>query len=59
MVPLSLIEEKWKDLALPKEQFDDLIRIGSFGDNVEWLKFFALACSSLSQVSTEQEFEML
>ncbi|KAJ8298710.1 hypothetical protein KUTeg_022770 [Tegillarca granosa] len=30
-VPLSLIEEKWVDLALPKEQFDDLVRIGSFG----------------------------
>lgn len=50
-VPLSLIEEKWADLALPKEQFDDLVRIGSFGGEVEWNKFFALACSAVAEVS--------
>ena len=50
-VPLSTIEEKWMDVALPKEQFDDLVRIGSFGGDVEWNKFFALACSALAEVS--------
>ena len=50
-VPLSLIEEKWADVALPKEQFDDLVRIGSFGGDVEWNKFFALACSAVGDVS--------
>merc|ERR1711893_4544 len=41
-VPLAMIEEKWRDLALPKEQFDELVRIGSFGgDSIEWLKFFS------------------
>lgn len=48
---LSLIEEKWADLALPKEQFDDLVRIGSFGGEIEWNKFFALACSAVAEVS--------
>lgn len=48
-VPLNLIEEKWTDVALPKEQFDDLVRIGSFGGDVEWNKFFALACSALAE----------
>ena len=51
-VPLELIEEKWTDMALPKEQFDELVRIGSFGEEVEWLKFFALACSTLGEVIT-------
>ncbi len=50
-VPLSMIEEKWNDLALPKEQFDELVRIGGFGGDTEWLKFFALACSALGEVS--------
>lgn len=50
-MPLSLIEEKWADLALPKEQFDDLVRIGSFGGEIEWNKFFALACSAVAEVS--------
>lgn len=43
--------EKWADLALPKEQFDDLVRIGSFGGEVEWNKFFALCASALGEVS--------
>ena len=38
-------------MALPKEQFDDLVRIGSFGGDVEWNKFFGLACSALGEVS--------
>ncbi|XP_064602299.1 ropporin-1-like protein [Liolophura sinensis] len=48
-VPLELIQEKWEDLALPKEQFDELVRIGSFGGEVEWLKFFTLAASALGE----------
>jgi len=50
-VPLRMIEEKWTDLALPKEQFDDLVRLGSFGGDVEWNTFFALACSAVAGVS--------
>lgn len=47
---LNLVMEKWADLALPKEQFDDLVRIGSFGGEVEWNKFFALCASALGEV---------
>lgn len=49
-VSLNLVMEKWADLALPKEQFDDLVRIGSFGGEVEWNKFFALCASALGEV---------
>ena len=55
-MPLSLIEEKWADLALPKEQFDDLVRIGSFGGDIEFNKFFALACSAVAEVSLRSLF---
>jgi hypothetical protein len=51
-VALYLIEEKWLDLALPKEQFDDLVRVGSFSGQVEWNRFFALAASALGEVRT-------
>ena len=51
IVQFSLVEEKWKDLSLPKEQFDELVRVGKFSGNVEWIKFFALACSTLGEVS--------
>ena len=50
-VSLSLIEEKWRGLALPMEQFQELVRIGNFGGEIEWLKFFALGCSTLGDVS--------
>lgn len=52
-VPLSMIEEKWKDLALPKEQFDELVRIGNFSGEIEWLKFFSLGCSALGENITD------
>ncbi|KAK7099159.1 ropporin-1-like protein [Littorina saxatilis] len=52
-VGLNLIEEKWLDLALPKEQFDDLVRVGSFSGQVEWNRFFALAASALGDNITD------
>lgn len=51
ILPLELIQEKWRALALPQEKFDDLVRIGSFGGETEWLKIFALAASTLNDVS--------
>ncbi|KAL5007402.1 hypothetical protein ScPMuIL_016208 [Solemya velum] len=52
-IQVALIEEKWLDLALPKEQYDDLIRIGNFGVDVEWIKFFAIACAALGESITD------
>lgn len=49
---MTQIEEKWMDLALPKEQFDDLMRVGGFSGQIEWNRFLALAASLLSDVST-------
>lgn len=52
-VSLSQIEDKWLDLALPKEQLDDLVRVGSFSGQVEWNRFFALAASALGDNVTD------
>jgi len=49
-VPVTSVEEKWHDLALPKELFDEILRIGNLTGEIEWLKFFAIACSSLVEV---------
>ena len=51
VVSVTVIEGKWHDLALPKELFDELLRIGNLTGDIEWLKFFAIACSSLAEVS--------
>jgi len=52
-VALGMIEEKWLDLALPKEQFDDLVRVGSFSGQVEWNRFFSLSASALGDNITD------
>merc|ERR1712168_584471 len=44
-ISLKLAEQKWLDLALPKEQFDELVRIGNSTGEIKWLDLFALACS--------------
>lgn len=49
VMSVSVIESKWHDLALPKELFDELLRIGNLNGEIEWLKFFAIACSSLAE----------
>lgn len=49
---MAQIEEKWMDLSLPKEQFDDLIRISGLTGQIEWNRFLALAASLLTDVST-------
>ncbi|XP_071505020.1 ropporin-1-like protein [Diadema antillarum] len=48
VVTLADLEQKWKDNCLPKERMFSLVHIGSFGDEIEWLKFFSLACSALA-----------
>lgn len=48
LCPLETIATKWDNLALPRNQFDRIVEIGKFEGNIFWIKFFALACSSLS-----------
>ena len=51
VMPLPVIEEKWRALSLPIERFQELVRIGSFSGEVEWLKFFAAAASTLGEAT--------
>jgi len=48
VVSLEMIEDRWNDLSLPKEIFDDIVRIGDLTGDVKWVYFLALAASSLS-----------
>lgn len=50
-VTADIIEEKWKALDLPKEQFDELLKIGDLHGSFEWEKFLALAASALAEVN--------
>ncbi|XP_072365890.1 ropporin-1-like protein [Scyliorhinus torazame] len=43
---LELVE-KWKDLGLPMKQLQNILHLGNFETEFEWMKFLALACSDL------------
>ncbi|XP_041040963.1 ropporin-1-like protein [Carcharodon carcharias] len=50
--PKNFVEEeelvqKWKDLGLPIQQLKNILHLGSFENEIEWMKFLALACSDL------------
>lgn len=49
VVDLSMIDTKWKELNLTREKFDDLVHVGGFNGETEWLKFLSLAASSLAE----------
>ncbi|CAL8098647.1 unnamed protein product [Calicophoron daubneyi] len=53
VLPLEKIEEKWKELSLPMERFQDLCRVGNFVGSCEWRNFLALAASDLCSTLPE------
>jgi len=48
---LKTIEEKWRALNLPKEKFDIIVQLGNFHNEVIWLKFLPICCSTISKVN--------
>ena len=49
IVELSKVEDKWHALCLASENLNDIMKMGSFAEEFEWLKFLALACSRVCQ----------
>lgn len=45
------LAQMWKVLSLPMDLFNSVMNVGRFTEEIEWLKFLALACSSLGVVS--------
>jgi len=54
LTPVSSVETKWNSLALSPDQLAHLLKIGRFTGNIQWMHFFAVACSSLSEVGCVQ-----
>lgn len=50
VVELSDLQRKWKNLCIPMEQLNSILSLDDFSDGVDWMKFFALACSVLGGV---------
>ncbi|XP_078085203.1 ropporin-1-like protein [Mustelus asterias] len=47
MIDEMELSEKWKDLGLPMKQLHNILQLGNFDNEFEWMKFLALACSDL------------
>ncbi|XP_005873279.1 PREDICTED: ropporin-1A [Myotis brandtii] len=51
IVHVEELAQMWKVLSLPTELFNSVMNVGRFTEEIEWLKFLALACSSLGVVT--------
>lgn len=51
MVTKVQLLEVWKSLGLSQDLLKHILTVGSFGDEIPWMKFFALGCSYLGGVS--------
>ncbi len=49
-LPLREIQDKFDSLNIPREQFDDIVQIGTFNNDVQWDCFLAIAVSKLAKV---------
>ncbi|CAF0736319.1 unnamed protein product [Rotaria sp. Silwood1] len=52
-LPLQEIQNKFDDLKIPREQFDDIVQIGSFNVDAQWDHFLAIAVSKLAKNITD------
>ncbi|CAF1477992.1 unnamed protein product [Adineta ricciae] len=53
MVPLNEIQNKYQDLSIPQEQFDDIVQIGGFNGDVQWEHFLTVAMTKISKSLTD------
>ncbi|NXX45767.1 ROP1L protein, partial [Tricholaema leucomelas] len=49
IVSVTELKEKWKNLCLPDKQLEVILQLDEFGEEVEWMKFLALGCSTLGE----------
>ncbi|KAM8770532.1 ropporin-1A [Rhynchonycteris naso] len=47
IIHVSELAQMWKMLRLPIDMFNSVMAVGRFTEEIEWLKFLTLACSSL------------
>ncbi|CAF0756310.1 unnamed protein product [Rotaria sordida] len=50
---LQEIRNKFDDLNIPREQYDDIVQIGSFNVDAQWDHFLAIAVSKLAKNMTD------
>jgi len=52
-VPINELKAKWAQLSLPGDRLDEILTLGNFVADVNWLNFLSLACTSLESNLTD------
>ncbi|CAF0725952.1 unnamed protein product [Adineta ricciae] len=50
---LQEIQNKFDDIKIPREQFDDIVQIGAFNGEVQWDSFLAITVSKIAKNITD------
>ena len=52
------IQAKLDELGVPREQYEDIIQIGSFTSDVQWNHFLAIAISKVAKVKLNDTIKL-
>jgi len=52
-VPVDTLRQKWIQLSLPKDRLEEILTLGNFVSDVNWLNFLSLSCTSLENNLTD------
>jgi hypothetical protein len=50
-VSVEVLHDKWQGICLDENTLNELLKLGGFTENVDWLKFIAIAAGHLANVS--------
>lgn len=50
-VSVEILHDKWQGICLDENTLNELLKLGGFTENVDWLKFIAIAAGHLTNVS--------
>ncbi|CAB3998362.1 Hypothetical predicted protein [Paramuricea clavata] len=53
IIEQSSLQEKWKHLSLPDDRLYEILRLGSFAEEITWVHFLSLAAVTISENLTE------
>jgi hypothetical protein len=50
-VSVEVLRDKWQGICLDEDALNEMLKLGGFTENVDWLKFIAIAAGHLTNVS--------
>jgi hypothetical protein len=50
-VSVEVLRDKWRGICLDENALNEMLKLGGFTENVDWLRFIAIAAGHLTNVS--------